>query len=89
MKENQNKELKLIIGGVILFLLRYIPIYHLNEGIFDKWFSLSNATQLCNTFLGALANQCMFVKPLNIIHILISISLIGYGIYIYVNEHKK
>jgi hypothetical protein len=89
MAKSENKKgLPFIISGAVLFILRYIPAYHYNAGIIDKWFSLDSASNICGTFLGNLANQCNWVKPLNIIVIIAAVALVGYGIFLIYQEKK-
>jgi hypothetical protein len=88
-KSEIKKGLPFIIAGAVLFILRYIPLYHYNTGIIDKWFSLDSASGLCGTFLENLADQCNWIKPLNIIVIVAAIALAGYGIFLIYQEKKK
>ena len=81
--------LPFIIAGAVLFILRYIPVYHYNAVFFDKWFSLDSASGLCDTILGYLVNQCNWIKPLNMIVIVAAVALAGYGIFLIYQEKKK
>lgn len=88
MKKDKGAGLKFIIGGVVLFILKYIPFYHYDKGIINKYLSLDSAAGLCNSFFGNFADECNFVKPLNLIVIFASIGLIAYGAYLLYEEKK-
>lgn len=75
----KNNGVDLIVFGVFIFLLRYVPFY--NYEPLNKWFSLDKASTLCNTFFGGLANQCDWITPLNVGVIILSVGLVLYGVY--------
>ena len=81
--KNQNKQngLYYIFSGIILFLLRYIPL-HKHTGFIKGWTSLSEDYQVCQSILAGLAKYCSWVEPLVVIHILAVIGLAGYGIFL-------
>ena len=69
---------KSIIAGILVFLVRYIPVYKVSD--FLGRISLNQGNKLCSTFLGAIAQQCNWVTPLNWAFIIVSAGLIIYGL---------
>jgi len=77
-----------ILAGIVLFLLRYVPIFGSEIEFIDKRYSLDQGIQSCGTFLGGLSNRCSWMEPLNVIVIVFAIGLIAWGGYI-LHQQKK
>lgn len=77
-------------AGVIVFLLRYIPIIKINAVFMTSYSSISQVSGsiLCNNPL-AVADICSWVKPLDIFLIVASIVLVLYGFLILFRSSKK
>ncbi|MFW6285852.1 MAG: hypothetical protein ACOC16_01630 [Nanoarchaeota archaeon] len=90
MKKNNHKRgLLLLTAGLFVFVARYVPLYNYNVGFVDKWFSLHSLSGLCGTIAGNFLDRCNWIVPLNIIVIILSIILVGYGILlIYMDKTK-
>ncbi len=90
MVKNNSKEIKLIVGGLAIFMLRYIPFYNYKDNsMWGGWYSISSANSACNTMFGSLAKECVIVKPINALLIIVVVALIGYGLYLLFQKGKK
>ncbi len=78
-----------IAAGAGLFILRYIPTVQYGAGAITKWYSVDAANSFCNSFFGMVADNCNWVKPLNVIMIVGSIGLVAWGVYSLYNLNKK
>lgn len=82
----RTKYTDIIFIGFLLFLLRYFPIIPISAGSV----SLDEAYSICTPILGSMINYysgyCNWVKPLNIIIIVIAVGLIVHGVY---NIYKR
>ncbi|MDD4983728.1 MAG: hypothetical protein PHH82_02735 [Candidatus ainarchaeum sp.] len=81
----RQKKYLLIIIGVILFLLRFVPIYPQGE----KVFSLSYAHTFCGSILGGLLEQCNLVLVVDWIVIIASVVLVVAGLFLIYKEGSK
>lgn len=78
-----------LTAGAGLFILRYIPTVKYGAGPITKWYSVDAANAFCGSFFGMIADNCNWIKPLNIVMIIASLTLIGWGLYsLYVVSQK-
>lgn len=80
--EKNKKGLILLITGIALFVLRYVPLIS-QKGLLGKttWYTLREYASGCNSFLGSFVQRCSWVEPLNWIMIALAIILVVYGAY--------
>ncbi len=73
-----------LILGFGLFFIRYVP-----SDLFDG-FNIESYSRFCGTLLGLVDKSCLWVRPLNMFLILVSIVAVSYGIYdTYIEKNKK
>ena len=88
-KKTDNTGLIAVLAGVVLFLVRYIPLFHYDLLLSDKWYSISSHAKVCTTVLGGLAEKCSWVGPLNTVMIVLAVLLVGYGGYLLYKQYAK
>jgi len=84
-----NNGLVLAISGVVVFLLRYIPLFKYDLVFAEKWYSISSHSKVCGTILGGLADKCSWVEPLNTVMIVLAVLLVGYGGFLLYKQYAK
>ncbi len=78
-----------VAAGTGLFILRYIPTVKYGAGPITKWYSVDAANAFCNSYFGMIADNCNWIKPLNILMIVGSLALVGWGAYSLYSQNKK
>jgi uncharacterized protein involved in cysteine biosynthesis len=82
MKQNSKKVyIYILVFAILLFALRYVPMYESRNALIDETYSLQDGANLCDSALNNpilnLVPQCSWVEPLNVIvWILIALTLI-------------
>lgn len=84
-KVNEKHTAELISLGVILYVLRYVPLASIRVLHIDNKLSLSQLANTCNLLIGGAFTNCTIVSIVNVLQIFISVGLIAYAIY----EHVK
>ncbi len=87
-RKKTPKGIWLVIAGIVLFALRYIPSVKSEIAIGKQWYTLNEAYQLCGTVIGHFSDRCSWVEPLNIIVITIAILLVVGGAYLLYKERS-
>ncbi len=85
----KRKAYSFILGGVLVFLLRYVPFYHYNSILVNKWFSIDSARDVCSSGLGGFVSQCDWMNPLNTIFIFSAIVLAVIGIVLLIKKSQN
>ena len=67
------------LGSATLFFIRYVPF--IKPETADEVFSIDSLYSSCNQWYGQIIEGCNLIKPLNISLVVLSIILLGYGIY--------
>ncbi len=82
-KESRSKTLPIIsiVSGVILFSVRYVPLLPYNAGPISAEYSLSKTNSICEWTFTQMANKCLWIKPLNLGLLVLSLTLMGLGTY--------
>jgi hypothetical protein len=80
-EKSKNIYIFLILFALVLFALRYLPLYESRNTFIDQTYSLQDGVKLCasplNNPILNLVPQCSWVEPLNVIvWILIGAALI-------------
>jgi hypothetical protein len=73
-----------ILFGVIIFLSRYIPLFHYRGHLLDQWYSIVDYSKACNTVLDIVLDNCELINILNTSMIVVSVLFVIYGfIYLF------
>ncbi|MCB9358947.1 hypothetical protein H6503_03385 [Candidatus Woesearchaeota archaeon] len=73
--------LYLIIAGIVVFLFRYIPIYHYVSEKKNAWVSLAWGSKFCNTLTGMLfVEDCSWFRSLGYLVFIVAAVLIIAGL---------
>jgi len=86
---SKEKGIGLAVIGVVLILLREVPLVTKNILGTDISYSLSQASNVCSSMLGGIIPECGWVTPLNWLLILLGVLFIGAGIYFLYQHYNK
>lgn len=77
-----KKSITPIFLGIALIVSRYLPTIHIKSFLMDKWFSMSEYLEGCNSLAGIVMENCNIVSTINTVLIVLGILSLSYGIYL-------
>jgi hypothetical protein len=70
-----------ILFGIIIYLARYIPIFHYQTLLIDKWYSIVDYAGACDSLVSIVLENCNMIETLNIAMIVVSVLFLVYGLF--------